>query len=77
MRGHELEGGEALAGRLLRQAEQRERIGEIGQRDEGGRLLGGLGEELEHRGGDDAERAFRADEQVLQVVAGVVLLEAR
>ena len=34
-----------------------------------------LREELQHGGGDDAERAFGADEQVLQVVAGVVLLQ--
>ena len=32
-------------------------------------------EELQHGGGDDAERAFRADEEVLQVVAGVVLAQ--
>ncbi len=31
--------------------------------------------QLEHRRRDDAERAFGADEQVAQVVAGVVLLE--
>ena len=29
----------------------------------------------EHRSGDDAERAFGADEQVFEIVAGVVLLE--
>ena len=33
-------------------------------------------EELQHRGGDDAERAFGADEELLQVVAGVVLAQA-
>ena len=32
--------------------------------------------QLQHRGGDDAERAFGADEQLLQVVAGVVLAQA-
>ena len=31
--------------------------------------------EAQHRRGDDAERAFRADEQVREVVAGVVLLQ--
>ena len=31
--------------------------------------------QLQHRGSDDAERAFRADEEVLQVVAGVVLAQ--
>ena len=34
-----------------------------------------LREELQHGRGDDAERAFGADEQVLEVVAGVVLLQ--
>ena len=33
-------------------------------------------EELQHGRGDDAERAFRADEEVAQVVAGVVLASA-
>ena len=33
-------------------------------------------EELQHGGRDDAERSFGADEQVLEVVAGVVLAQA-
>ena len=37
----------------------------------------GRGNSLQHRGGDDAERAFGADEDVAQVVAGVVLLQLR
>src|SRR5690606_12818224 len=32
-------------------------------------------EELHHRSRDDTERAFGADKQILQVVAGVVFLE--
>jgi len=32
--------------------------------------------EFEHRSGNDAERAFGADEQVLEVVAGIVLAQA-
>ena len=36
----------------------------------------GLRKQLEYRRGDDAERAFGADEQVAQVVAGVVLAQA-
>ena len=35
-----------------------------------------LRKQAQHRGGDDAERALRADEQLLQVVAGVVLAQA-
>jgi hypothetical protein len=31
--------------------------------------------ELEHCGGDDAERTFSTDEQLLQIVAGIVLAE--
>ena len=34
-------------------------------------------EQLQHGRGDDAERAFRADEELLQVVAGVVLAQRR
>ncbi len=37
--------------------------------------LGGHREQLERRRRDDAERAFRPDEEIAQVVARVVLLE--
>ena len=43
--------------------------------DEGGLDRARAREQLEHRRRDDAERAFGADEQVAQVVAGIVLLE--
>jgi hypothetical protein len=45
-------------------------------RQPGGRQRPRQGKELQHRGGDDAQRSFGADEQVLQVVAGVVLAQA-
>ncbi len=45
-------------------------------RDEGYRARARLRHQLEHRGGDDAQRSFGADEQVFQVVAGVVLAQA-
>jgi hypothetical protein len=72
---HELDGrdltGPALAG-------QRQKV-EAGLRarhaDPGGGARPRQGKQLQDRGGDDAERAFRADEQVLQVVAGVVLAQ--
>ena len=35
----------------------------------------GLRKQFQHRGGDDAERAFRSHEQMLEIVAGVVLLQ--
>ena len=37
--------------------------------------LARLGEELDRRGGDDAERALAADKELLQIVAGVVLAQ--
>ena len=37
--------------------------------------LGRLRVEAQHRGGDDAERALRADEQVLEVVPAIVLAQ--
>ena len=43
--------------------------------DEGDADAARLREELQHRRGDDAERALGADEEVLEVVAGVVLAE--
>ena len=36
----------------------------------------GFGKQLDRRRGDDAERALAADEQLLQIVAGVVLAQA-
>ena len=56
-------------------AEKLERRGRIGHRDEGRGDRARPGEKLQHRRGDDPERALRADEQVLEVVAGVVLAQ--
>ena len=43
--------------------------------DEGGLHRTRPRHQSQHRGGDDAERALGADEQVLEIVAGIVLLE--
>ena len=48
----------------------------IGDRHERGRPRARAGEKLQHRSGDDAQRAFGADEKLLEVVAGVVLAQA-
>ncbi len=54
----------------------------LGERCAGGELHPGRGAlhrlrpELQHHAGDDAERALRADEVLLEVVAGVVLAQA-
>ena len=65
----------ASPARSLREVEQIERGLRRGHPDKGSLDRARARKELQHRGGDDAERAFRADEQVLQVVAGVVLLQ--
>ena len=71
----QFEGGERRAGTVTGKAEQGERrLGRI-QPDKRHLPPLRLGEQLEHGGGDDAQRALGADEQVLEVVAGVVLLE--
>ena len=49
----------------------------IGEADEGGRARARVREQFQRRGGDDPERALGADEEVLQVVAGVVLAQLR
>ena len=74
-RDHQLEAGDRAADARLRQVEQLHRGGRRGHADEGGLHRARARKQLEHRGGDDAERAFGADEDVAQVVAGVVLLQ--
>ena len=64
-------GPEALAG----PSQKRERILEALETDERGRPGARIWKEAERSGGDDAERSFGADEQALQVVAGVVLAQ--
>jgi hypothetical protein len=49
---------------------------QVGQRQHRRDLLARAREQLQHRGGDDAQRAFRAAEQVAQIVAGVVFAQA-
>ena len=72
---HELEARHAAGGALLRDAEQIERGLRRRHADERGLDRARARHQPQHRRGDDAERALGADEQVLQVVAGVVLLE--
>ena len=72
---HQFEARHRAVGALLRQREELERSVRRWDPDEGSLDALRRRIELEHRGGDDAERAFGADEQVFEVVAGVVLLE--
>src|SRR5665213_2693548 len=66
----------AYHGCLLASGDQRHDVLDALQADEGGLDLLGPWEQLERRGGDDAERTFAADEEVLQIVARVVLAQA-
>ena len=72
---HHLERGDVAARALHRDAEQIDR-GLRGCHGRERRLHRARARyQFQHRGGDDAERAFRADEQVAQIVAGIVLFQ--
>ena len=73
---HHFKAGEPRAQVLVRQAQQRHGMFHGGHGGPGGELRCGLGVQLERGGGDDAQRAFAANEQVAQVVARVVLAQA-
>ena len=72
----ELEGGQRAAGNAAGDAEEGECRGRTGEADESCRRAARLRKEFQHRTGDHAERALGADEEVAEVVAGVVLAEA-
>ena len=72
----QLETGKPIAERLAQQAKQRDRCVDVGEGRQRGRGSARLRKELQHRRGDDAERAFAAEEELLDVVAGVVFAQA-
>ncbi len=57
-------------------ASRRDGVGGARHADEGHGARGEQREELQRRGGDHAQRALGADQQLLQVIAGVVLAQA-
>ena len=71
--GNQLEGADFAGHPPPRQSEQVEGRLRVGHADERRLDRTGLIVKLQDGGGDDAERPFRADEEVLQVVAGIVL----
>src|SRR6185437_9284038 len=73
--GYQLEGAHAIAARITQAREQRHGGARIGNGGEGRCEGAQLREELQARGGDDAEGAFRAEEERLDVVTGVVLAQ--
>ncbi len=72
---HQLEGGDAFAGPLACELEQLQCGGGRGESHDCRLRRARARKQLEHRGGDDAERALGADKEIFQIVAGVVLLQ--
>ena len=73
----QLEPDEPIAERSLHCTQQRRRrCPTSGNAASAVTRVRGAAKELQHRRGDDAERAFAADEQLLEVVAGIVLAQA-
>ena len=56
-------------------SEERHHVLDPGEPEKRGLDLARLGKQLQGRGGDDPERAFAADEKMLQIVAGIVLAQ--
>ncbi len=73
--GHVFEGDQGGRVVALQPAEQGERGLGRGQGGEGGDPLGGRRLEAKDGGGDDAERALGADEELAQAIAGIVLAQ--
>ena len=73
---HDLEAGEPGTETLVRVSEQLDRRGERRQRRLRRHRCARPRVQPQRGGGDDRERAFAADDEVAQVVAGVVLAQA-
>ena len=73
---HQLKAGQACAQVTVRQPQQCQRLWQRRHRGPGRQPGRGQWVELERGRGDDAQRALRADQQVAQVVAGVVFAQA-
>ena len=73
----QLERLDLAAAARLRHVHQLQRRLDVAHLDHGGGKGVRRGHQLQAGGGDDAERALRADHQVDQVIAGVVLLQRR
>ncbi len=71
----QLEGGQLVGGGGAGVGEERHRVLDPRERQKRGLDLARLWEELQGRRGEDAERALAADEELLQIVAGVVLAQ--
>ncbi len=70
---HDLEGREAVSSPLAEPCKKRDDLGRPRSTHEGSGAGFRPGEELQHGACDNAERAFRTDEEMLQVIASIVL----
>ena len=74
--GYQFEGGDGVAGCGLGVRQEPGHAFKLRHGDEGGLDVPRAGKKLEHGGGDDAERPLGADEQMLEIIARVVLAQA-
>ena len=74
---HQLERADAFAQLVAGQRQKAQRGLGRGHHDHCRARVGRLREEFQRRGGDHAQRAFGSDEQVFQIVPGVVFSEPR
>ncbi len=72
----QLEGRQAVAAALAQMAQQLDRALRVLHGNPGRRRGGRLRMQFQHRRRDDAERALGADEELLEVVAAIVLAQA-
>ena len=73
----QLETGQRARGLVLRDRQQLQRRCRRLEADEGGLDRARLRKQFQRRRRDDAERALGADEEIAQIVAGIVLLQLR
>ena len=71
----QLERGQLVGAGGAGMGEEAHRVLDPGEAEKRGLDLARLRKQLDRRRGDDAERALAADEQLLQIVAGVVLAQ--
>jgi hypothetical protein len=72
---HQLEPGQGVAGGDPQTIQKRDCGCRIGHADKGGFGLARTGKQFQNRCGDDAQRPLPADEQMLQIVSGIVLVQ--
>ena len=73
---HQLEGLDRAAGLVLGAGQQLDGVGRRGQADDGHGARGQQGVQLQRRRRDDAKRTLGADQQLLEIIAGIVLAQA-